>query len=346
MTLTNFSSYLLYMPSDAGRKVYIDPELIVTFTEYVDPSKESGKAIANSIQHKLSSTADGFDAAQKEGESDSLFMDFGEFTGHCVRVFYKIIQDYPEGMSKGPGVYVYNLRGFAHNKNNVGNGLFHMSHLGREWDATPSSKQELRNKILRIGSKHDDKGILALNDLSVSMLERAGQGSFKTDFDLYHSPLAVIEYDQKFKTPAARTIAQPSELAKVLENTATIQDWGDLKHEQYTVYVYDEAAKLLADALRLLENKPKLLEKFEFQLLAPHASFSSVKKLAESRGATTVLKKNDQTSLSKCHQIMDQESSVESDIAVYNKFQGLMLNDPNISFLKLWNSMKTSALLA
>jgi hypothetical protein len=317
----------------------------VTFTEYVDPSKESGKAIANSIQHKLSSTADGFDAAQKEDESNSLFMDFGEFTGHCVRVFYKIIQNYPEGMSKGPGVYIYNLRGFSHNKNNVATGFFHMRYDNQEWNSTPSPKLELKNKILRIGSSQEKKGILDLKELSVSMLERAGQGSFKTDFDLYHSPLSVIEYDQKFKTPAARTTAQPSELAKVLENTTTIHDWGDLKHAQYTVYVYDEAAKLLADALRLLENKPKLLEKFEFQLLAPHASFSSVKKLAESRGATAVLDKNDQTSFSKCHQIMDQESLVESDIAVYDKFQRVMLNDPNISFLKLWNSMKTTALL-
>jgi hypothetical protein len=345
MTLTNFSSYLLYMPSDAGRKVYIDPELIVTFTEYVDPSKESGKAIANSIQHKLSSTADGFDAAQKEGESDSLFMDFGEFTGHCVRVFYKIIQDYPEGMSKGPGVYIYNLRGFSHNKNNIATGLFHMRYEDQEWKGTPSSNRELKNKILRIGFSQSEEGVSSLSVLSNDMLVAAGQAFFKTDFDLYHRPLAVIEYDQKFKTPAARTIAQPSELAKVLENTATIHEWGDLKHDKYSVYVYDEAAKLLADALRLLDNKPKLLEKFEFQLLAPHASFSSVKKLAESRGATAVLNKNIQTPFSKRHQMLNQESLVESDIAVYAKFQGLMVNQPNISFLDLWGNMKTTALL-
>jgi hypothetical protein len=343
MTTQDFSTFLIYKASDAGRKVYIDPELIVTFAEYVDPTTESGGAIANSIQHKLSSTADGADAGQENGASNSYFMDFGEFTGHCVRVFYKIIQNYPDGMSKGPGVYIYNLRGFAHNKNNVGTGLFHMKHSMSGWGGTPASKSELKNKVLRIGSSQDDKGIFALDKLSNLMLEGAGQGSFKTDFDLYHSPLAVVEYGKDFTTPVARKVAQPSELAKVLESTATIYEWSDSpRHEKYTVYVYGQSAKLLADALRLVDGNPKLLEKFEFQLLSPHIPFSLVKTLAESRGATAVLNGNVQSEFSKRYQMLDEKSLVESDIAVFKKFEGQITNRPNSSFFDLWKCMKTT----
>jgi hypothetical protein len=343
MTTQDFSTFLIYKASDAGRKVYIDPELIVTFAEYVDPTTESGGAIANSIQHKLSSTADGADAGQENGASNSYFMDFGEFTGHCVRVFYKIIQNYPEGMSKGPGVYIYNLRGFAHNKNNVGTGLFHMQHTDKGWNGTPSSKQELKNKTLRIGSSQDEKGIFGLDKLSKLMLKGAGQGSFKTDFDLYHSPLAVVEYGKDFTTPVARKVAQPSELAKVLESTATIYEWSDSpRHEKYTVYVYGQSAKLLADALRLVDGNPKLLEKFEFQLLSPHIPFSLVKTLAESRGATAVLNGNVQSEFSKRYQMLDEKSLVESDIAVFKKFEGQITNRPNSSFFDLWKCMKTT----
>lgn len=343
MTTQNFSTFLIYKASDAGRKVYIDPELIVTFAEYVDPTTDAGGKIANDIFHKLSSTAEGSDAGQEQGKSNSFFMDIGEFTGHCVRVFYKIIQDYPGGMSKGPGVYIYNLRGFAHNNNNVGTGLYHMQHTDKGWNGTPSSKQELKNKTLRIGSSQDEKGIFALDKLSKLMLEGAGQASFKTDFDLYHSPLAVVEYGKDFTTPVARKVTQPSELAKVLESTATIYEWSDsLRHEKYTVYVYGQSAKLLADALRLVDNQPQLLKKFEFQLLAPHIPFSLVKTLAESLGATAVLDGNVQSGLSKRYQMLDEKSLIESDIAVFKKFEGQITNRPNSRFFDLWQCMKTT----
>ena len=339
----DFSSFLIYIPSDNGRKVHIDPELILPFAEYVKPATDSGGLIASEIMQRLSSVADGKDAGQAEGKPDLYYMDFGKVTGHCVRLFYKIFQDNAGGLSRGPGVYIYNLRGFAHNPNNVGAGLFHMKHAGRGWNSTLIVNRQLNNKILRIGSAQDEKGILDLNKLSEIMLKSSGQAMHKTDFDLYHSPLAVIVGDQKYTSPEGRgKIANPQELADILVGTATANEWGGQLYDKYTVYVYDESAKLLTDALRLVKGSNQVLKKFEFRLLAPHAPFSVVEKLANGFGASAVLDKNVRKPFSSSYQMLDPASYDDSNSKVYAEFQQQIQNKANISFFEIWRNMKAN----
>lgn len=338
----DFSSFLSYYNSDAGRKVYIDPELILPFAEYVKPATDSGNLIASEIMQRLSSVADGKDAGQAEGKPDLYYMDFGKVTGHCVRLFYKIFQDDAGGLSRGPGVYIYNLRGFAHNPNNVGAGLFHMRYTDGSWEGTKASGREIKNKIFRIGSAQDANGLLSLQELSKEMLVAADQATYKTDFDLYHSPLAVIVGDQKYTSPEGRgKIANPQELADILVGTATANEWGGQLYDKYTVYVYDESAKLLTDALGLVKGSNQVLKKFEFRLLAPHAPFSVVEKLANGFGASAVLDKNVITPFSSSYQMLDSESYDDSNSKVYAKFQQQIQNKANISFFEVWRSMKT-----
>ncbi len=342
----DFSSFLIYIPSDIGRKVYIDPELIVTFTEYVDPSKDSGKKIANDIQQSLSSAGDGLTAGKSNDEANAYYMDFGDFTGHCVRVFYKIFQDDAGGLTRGTGVYIYNLRGFAHNRNKVGAGLFHMRFDRNDWRESHLSSRELSNKVLRIGSMSGDAGLLPLGKLSSRMLMASGEDSFKTDFDLYHSPLAVIEYGHQYASPEARRkIASPAELADVIANTSALTEWSGKQHDRYTVYVYGDAAKLLVDALRLLKGSNQTLSKFEFRLLAPHVPFSLVQSLAQALGASAVLDGRVQSAFSLRHQMLDSESHIDNHPQIYAKLHGLIQNSTNISFIELWQEMKSSIAL-
>ena len=338
----DFSSFLSYYNSDAGRKVYIDPELILPFAEYVKPATDSGNLIASEIMQRLSSVADGKDAGQAEGKPDLYYMDFGKVTGHCVRLFYKIFQDNARGLSRGPGVYIYNLRGFAHNPNNVGAGLFHMRYTDGSWEGTKASGREIKNKIFRIGSAQDEKGILDLNKLSEIMLKSSDQAMHKTDFDLYHSPLAVIVGDQKYTSPEGRgKIANPQELADILVGTATANEWAGQLYDKYTVYVYDESAKLLTDALGLVKGSNQVLKKFEFRLLDPHAPFSVVEKLANGFGASAVLDKNVRTPFSSSYQMLDPASYDDSNSKVYAKFQQQIQNKANISFFEMWRNMKS-----
>ena len=217
-----------------------------------------------------------------------------------------------------------------------------MKHAPRGWNSTPIVDRQLKNKIFRIGSAQNENGLLSLQELSLEMLAAADQATYKTDFDLYHSPLAVIVGDQKYTSPEGRgKIANPQELADILVGTATANEWGGQLYDKYTVYVYDESAKLLTDALGLVKGSNQVLKKFEFRLLAPHAPFSVVEKLANGFGASAVLDKNVRTPFSSSYQMLDSESYDDSNSKVYAKFQQQIQNKANISFFEVWRSMKT-----
>jgi hypothetical protein len=217
-----------------------------------------------------------------------------------------------------------------------------MRYTDGSWEGTKASGREIKNKIFRIGSAQDEKGILDLNKLSEIMLKSSDQAMHKTDFDLYHSPLAVIVGDQKYTSPEGRgKIANPQELADILVGTATANEWAGQLYDKYTVYVYDESAKLLTDALRLVKGSNQVLKKFEFRLLDPHAPFSVVEKLANGFGASAVLDKNVRTPFSSSYQMLDPASYDDSNSKVYAKFQQQIQNKANISFFEMWRNMKS-----
>ncbi len=341
---TPYSDYIVYMPAETGRKEYIDPALIVDFSDFIDPATDSGKKIANDIQHTLSAEAGGLEAGMAEAEAGAFFHDFGDINSHCVRVFYKVFQDNGGGQSKGPGVYINRLRRFAHNSAGVGAGLFHMSYENNQWQARPHMSMTLNQKTLRIGSLTGGNGhIEYLSEQARAMLQASGQKDFKTDFNLYHSPLAVIEYGEQYKTPESRKkIASPKELADVLINTASLGEWDAGQYQKYDAYVYGNASKLLVDALKLVAASGTKLTKFEFKVLAPYMPFSLIKQMAEHCGASVVLEKSLSTAISGRHQMLDPESVKEDKIKVYATYQKLLAGNPGISFIELWGGMKPS----
>ena len=342
MSSNKYSRYIRYTRHETGRKIYIDPELVVAFTEYVDPSTDQGKNIANEIQDVLSAEAGGLTSGMATAEAGSFYKDFGDFSGHCVRVFYKIFQDDAGGQSKGAGVYIHNLRRFVHNRQHVTAGLFHMKSTGADWIATPASARELNSKVLRIGSMvTSERDLVALDDLAKNMITASGESNSKADFNLYHSPLAVIEYGRNYETAEARRkIASPRELADILINTASLDDWSGKQYAQYVAYVYGDASKLLVDALQLVSGSGTKLSKFEFRLLAPYAPFSVIQQLTQACGAKAVLDTKIVSDFSMRYQMLDSASLKEENIKVYGKYKGLLDSDPAISFVELWGGLK------
>lgn len=347
MNSSNYSHYIRYTLHDSGRKIYIDPELVVDFTQYVNPETDAGRKIANDIQQMLASEAGGLTSGMDTSEPNSFYMDFDGVTDQCVRVFYKVFQDDAGGLSKGPGVYIYRLRGFVHNVNNVSVGLFHMSSTAAEWRATPMSSGELNSKVLRIGSMvSSERELVELEVLARRMISASGEHGSKADFNLYHCPLAVIEYGNEYKTPEARKrIVSPQELADVFIKTSSLSEWSGKQYDQYTTYVYGDASKLLVDALRLVKVSGIQLNKFEFRLLAPYTPFSVVDQLSRACGARATLEKNCVSEFSNRYQMLDPLSLREDRFKVYSKYQGMLDSNPAITFVELWRDIKDKLLI-
>ena len=346
MAATPLNEYLVYLPNKDGRKVYIDPSLVPVFTECVDPTNAAGKKIANDIQSKLSSEATGTKSGQAVGDAAEFYMDIGNVGDRCVRVFYRVLQAGSAGADKGPGVYVHNIHSISSNGRGVDVGLFHMRANGVNWAAEKVTSQELTSKVLRLGSQTDDGGLVALPDLVDLMLEASAQDSDKTDFNLYHCPLTIANNGSDYATPEARhRVVSPSDLADVLVNTASLGEWSGRHYESYTVYCYNDASKLLENALALVKHKNVSLQKFTFSLVAPYSPFSFIKKLADDCGATAKLESGAMSNISQLHQNFDPASLNPDAMSTCKNYSDLVENNSVNSFFDLWKGMGSKAQL-
>ena len=346
MTATPLTDYLIYMPKQEGRKVYIDPSLVPVFTECVDPTNDAGRKIANDIQSKLSSEATGTQSGQAVGDAAEFYMDIGNVGDRCVRVFYRVLQAGGAEGNKGPGVYIHNIHNISSNGRGVDVGLFHMRANGLDWADEKINSQELTTKVLRLGSHTDDSGLIALPDLVDLMLEASGQASYKDEFNLYHCPLSVSHEGTNYATPEARhRIVSPSDLADILSNTASLGEWSGRHYESYTVYCYNDASKLLESTLALVKSKNVSLEKFTFSLVAPYSPFSFIKKLAGDCGATAKLESGVISNISQLHQNFDPASLSQDAISTCQNYSDLVGNDSATSFFELWKGMGSKAKL-
>lgn len=346
MAATSLAEYLIYIPADEGRKVYIDPSLIPTFTECVDPTTDAGRKIANDIHHKLSSDATGTQSGQAVGDAAEFYMDIGNIGERCVRVFYRIVQAESAQASKGPGVYVHNIHRVLSNGRKVDVGLFHMKANGLTWTDEKVSSRELTTKVLRLGSMADNGGLIELSQLSTQMLKASSQATDKTDFNLYHCPLSVSSEGNDYATPEARhRIVNPAELADVLINTASLGEWSGRHYDAYTVYCYADASKLLEGALAIVKRKNVSLEKFSFSIIAPYSPFSFINRLSNDCGATSTLESGFISSASQLHQNFDPASLSSTAISTCKAYSDLLEVRSDISFLELWKGMGSAAKL-
>ena len=344
MAATPLNEYLVYLPGRDGRQVYIDPSLVPVFTECVNPTNDAGRKIANDIQHKLSSEATGTKSGQAIGDAAEFYMDIGNVGDSCVRVFYQVLQAGNAEANKGPGVYIHNIHSISSNGRGVDVGLFHMRANGLKWSDEKVTSHELTSKVLRLGSVGDKGGLIELSELSKEMLKASAQESDKTDFNLYHCPLTISSDGNNYATPEARhRVVSPSELADVLVNTASLDEWSGRHYENYTVYCYNDASKLLESTLSIVKSKNISLEKFTFSLVAPYSPFSFIKKLADDCSATATLEAGFISDISKLHQNFDPASLKQDAMSTCQKYSDLLENDSIESFFDLWKGMGSKA---
>jgi hypothetical protein len=341
--LSNYLVYSSEAKEGVGRAVYIDPSLIATFTECVDPTCEVGRNVAIQIQQQLSSTAGGVKSGQSVGDAAEFYSDIGSIDQRCVRVFYRILQAECSENSRGPGVYIHDIKRFQNNPAGNGTGLFRMNHEAGRWMAKEEPQGTLSTNILRMGSQVTSSGLMKLNELTDELLEASSQASFKTDFNLYHCPLAVVNNGDEYDTPEKRfKILSPDDLAEVFTKTVNINRWesNSVAQKSYTVYCYADASKLLQGALEKLSKvKDFSLSIFTFEVIAPHSPYSQLERLVQNLGGTANLNMSSTTAASGVHQRFDIDSISEDSIAAFNKYRELKGKNPDISFSELWRGL-------
>lgn len=341
--LSNYLVYSSEAKEGVGRAVYIDPSLIATFTECVDPTCEVGRNVAVQIQQQLSSTAGGVKSGQSVGDAAEFYSDIGSIDQRCVRVFYRILQAECSENSRGPGVYIHDIKRFQNNSAGTGTGLFRMNYETGSWKGTAEPQGTLSTNILRMGSQSDSSGLLELDQLSLKLLEASSEGTYKTDFNLYHCPLAVVNNGEEYDTPEKRfKILSPDDLAEVFKKTVNINRWdsNSVAQDSYTVYCYGDASKLLQGTLERLGRGGNVsLSNFTFEVIAPHSPYSQLERLVQNLGGTANLNASSTTAASGVHQRFDIDSISEDSIAAFNKYRELKGKNPDISFSELWRGL-------
>ena len=346
MAAVPLSNYLVYSSmakENVGRPVYIDPSLLATFTECIDPTCEIGRKLALQIQQDLSSGAGGVKSGQAVGDAAEFYSDIGSIDQRSVRVFYRILQAECSENSRGPGVYIHDIKRFQNNSSGIGTGLFRMSYASYHWIEKVEPQGTLTTNTLRMGSQVTSSGLMKLDELADELLEASSQTTYKTDFNLYHCPLAVVNHGAEYDTPEKRLkVLSPDDLADILTKTVNINAWASNNnlHEAYTVYCYSDASKLLLGALeRLSRVKDFSLSKFTFEIIAPHTPYSQLEKLVQNLGGIANLNSSYETAPSSIYQRFDTGSTSEDSITAFNKYRELKKKTPNITFADLWRGL-------
>jgi len=172
------------------------------------------------------------------------------------------------------------------------------------------------------------------------MLHSIGSTS-KSNFNLYHSPAAVVEYGNEYKTPESRlAIANPQDLARIIITTATPVAGDNNKFSSYLIYVHDDASKLLVDALKIVKNSSVNLAKFKITVIAPNSPFTQIKQLAEGCGATAELNGKVASNSSALYQKFDSGTTKFEYMDIRMKFEKLK-SKPDASFISVWKEMKS-----
>lgn len=343
MADTPYTDYLFLMPNqDSGRKIYIDPFLIATFAHHIDPQSASGGQLVGRLVQTLSALAGGMTSGQSASTAGEGFTDIGDEGGHIVRVFYRIIQDEARTMSKGSGVYIWDILRFTRDGRNVAPGLFSAEYNSGKWDVTERHSKVLEQPVLRIGSASNESGLIALSFLSEYMLKASSQETYKDSFNLYHCPVAVEYAGDKYITAEERRkIVSPDELAGILKASMNLNNQDGEYLKKYKVYCYDDASRVLTGALSKLRSEGVKLTKYKFIINSPHTPYSKMKALATDCGATIENDGSVSSSLSQRYQNFD--NGYTTNVQASNNsliIENYINSNRDGSFFDMWQKFK------
>lgn len=287
LKLSDYLSFIYFSPTtngQQGRAVYIDPNLLIPFSEYIDPKTSAGLLIAKAIAGALRADAGGPASGSSVIETNHYYRDFGQDGGHCARIFYRVFQDDGGGTTLGPGVYIDDIKPL--NKRGSGDkpGLYKVRHVQGKGDWQPEKKTEtsLDEEKFMIGAYQLDG---AYNSSQTSAIISKTLSNDKTPYNLYYSPDYVLDKNAVWETPEMRIhhTAGPDELANILINSEN--EWVSGNYGKYHTQGFGVGAKTLLKALEKVAQQGRSLSNHTFSFHSPNASIALLKIAVERCGA-------------------------------------------------------------
>ncbi|MFT7559255.1 MAG: hypothetical protein ACI93R_001160 [Flavobacteriales bacterium] len=344
---SNYTSFIYFTPKtrgESGRATYIDPELLLPFSDHVNPNTDAGRTIAIAMTNALCSACDGLTAGANKVKPNRYYKDFTQPNGHGIRLYYDIFQDNAGGLNRGPGVYIYDLK--LLNKRGKGDtpGLNKIKYdqSNARWDPEKRINNVLDTKKFMIGATQID-GEYSIDETTDTITPTLGNE--KDDYNLYYCPEYILDKDAVWEPPEMRIghTASPEELAEALIQSE--DPWVQGNCDSYKTQAFTEGAKTLLKALNIVSKRGKKLKKHTFFFHAPSASIAQLRTAVEQCGASLGDKwfTIGTSAISQLHQENDAVSNVQhlgntpeakNTLKIQQKRQQLLANN-NATFLEL-----------
>ena len=354
----NYKSYIYfskYSLENNGRKIFINPALLLKFAECAEPHTDEGTLIAKNMASQLRSDSDGLRAAKDVRNPKGHFMDFGHVTSQRLRVYYEIFQDDAGGTNRGPGLYIYDLKKInkhdANNKPGLHDVIF--SQGVNNWVTKEKTNITLDQKKIVIGAFRED-GEYKINQ-TVDIVDKV-MPTERDTYNLYYSPDYLIDNNSQWETPENRvkTSAGKEELAGLYKRSIF---WDTKQHNAHTTHVFGEGAKLFLETLEILKKDGAQLKGHTFKFYSPSASFAKLKQAVESSGGRlgegwdnvkpnlismlyqeTDAKNIERMYMDQSFEKMQSTKGRTNNLLAKHNTRVDILNDPNALFFDLWKA--------
>lgn len=348
MSFKNYSNFIHFSPNTMGtngRHLYIDPNLITDFINHVNPATTQGKNLANKISVTMAALAGGNSSGKAIGKPNEYFIDISSDGMRSVRVYYTIFQDKVEGVSKGGGAYIYDLKPLKGLEDKE-EGLYKVKYKSGIWDPTYKPDNILDEKLFFIGAYSDSQKYSP--DQTASSVGRVLDGKTdKSNFNMYYSPEYLLNNGEIWEIPKDKVsqTASSSELADIFIKSE--DKWQTGNHGTYKTTIFGESAKVFVKALEIVAQSGTQLTNHEFEFKGPHENVFKIKNLVESVGGKlTEMSFTDiqYTKASLLHQSKDAReivSTIRTDISNPNTLlqtqtnRTALLSNRNITFFEL-----------
>ncbi|WP_160152228.1 hypothetical protein [Microbulbifer sp. ALW1] len=308
-----FDQYLFFSDQTVGkdgRRVFINPDLLAPFLEFVREDAFRGKqSLANMIG--LKNSAAGLSSQSNQSNASQHRLDCGG-----VIVTYSVLQaGAPD--SFGDGVYITHIQQAL----NVGEkhlpGLHNIQYRSGSWAPFETTDKKIQHTVATVGADYDPESqkydLTNTAENMADFLAKNIKGSdLGSEFSLYFCPTDIIDDLGTWRLPEQKVKpgkAGPEDLAEILIETQK-QYWTDTD-QKHLWYVFEHGAKLLDSALKIVKDRGVTsLSHHEFSFVNPRSNIglmlTDIEKLRATFSKTLSLNGYG----SKYHQATNIEASI------------------------------------
>lgn len=319
MALKNFSNFIYFSRNtmgNSGKPVYIDPNLIVDFVTYVNPNdqKNGGQSLVIEISNTLISISAGGADGSSIQKSNKFYKDIKVPNLPGVRLYYQTFQDKVEGVSRGPGIYIYDLKPLKNNEIET-EGLYKVYHSNDKWIYDKKNNNLLDEKLFFISAIKDTDNRFSAQTTAGSIVSHRHQKSDKSSSNLYYCPSYLTDNGEAW-APNDRLskTASADELAQILIDSEN--KWIAGHNFDYETIVEQDGVKVLIKALEKVKLANIKLTSHKFSLNAPYAEIHKLEKLIDECGGLKSKSENStkNNKISALHQAMTQKLLSEQKV--------------------------------